>query len=94
MVQMSEWALLIQWGVWGWGIVALAYIAWRSQEKAQAMACALVEAHEWVDEIIEALEDPDEEVGNKSVDRLVAQQRNDVGSVRDQREAVRGGPEE
>lgn len=66
-----------QWIVWALGLGALAFYAQYQRVLAEDLATALLEAHAWVDEIIEALEEKDETEGNRAVDRLVAQRRND-----------------
>ncbi|WAB09313.1 membrane protein [Streptomyces phage Stella] len=71
MIEMHEWALLVQWFVWSSGIAALAWLAWRNQMRAEALASALIDSHAWVDEIIEALESNDQEGGDHRIDRLV-----------------------
>ncbi len=73
-----------QWIVWALGLGALAFYAQYQRVLAEDLATALLEAHAWVDEIIEALENPDESEANKSLDRLVAQRVNDERSVGDQ----------
>lgn len=73
-----------QWVVWGLGLFALAFIAQYYKTVAEDLAAALVDAHSWVDEIIEALENPDESEANKSLDRLVAQRVDDERSLGDQ----------
>ncbi|WNM75031.1 hypothetical protein SEA_DENNEBES_76 [Streptomyces phage Dennebes] len=73
-----------QWIVWTLGLGALAFYAQYQRVLAEDLATALLEAHAWVDEIIEALENPDESEANKSLDRLVAQRVNDERSVGDQ----------
>jgi hypothetical protein len=73
-----------QWIVWALGLGALAFYAQYQRVLAEDLATALLEAHAWVDEIIEALENPDESEANKSLDRLVAQRVDDERSVGDQ----------
>lgn len=73
-----------QWIVWTLGLGALAFYAQYQRVLAEDLATALLEAHAWVDEIIEALENPDESEANKSLDRLVAQRVDDERSVGDQ----------
>lgn len=75
---------VLQWLVWTLGLFALAFYAQYQRVLAEDLATALLEAHAWVDEIIEALENPDESEANKSLDRLVAQRVNDERSVGDQ----------
>lgn len=70
-----------QWVVWALGLFGLAFYAQYHKVLAEDLATALLEAHAWVDEIIEALENPDESEANKSLDRLVAQRGNDERSV-------------
>lgn len=70
-----------QWIVWALGLGALAFYAQYQRVLAEDLATALLEAHAWVDEIIEALENSDESEANKSIDRLVAQRGNDERSV-------------
>lgn len=70
-----------QWIVWALGLGALAFYAQYQRVLAEDLAAALLEAHAWVDEIIEALENSDESEANKSIDRLVAQRGNDERSV-------------
>ena len=66
-----------QWIVWALGLGALAFYAQYQRVLGEDLATALLEAHAWVDEIIEALENPDESEANKSLDRLVAQRVDD-----------------
>lgn len=73
-----------QWIVWALGLGALAFYAQYQRVLAEDLAAALLEAHAWVDEIIEALENSDESEANKSIDRLVAQRGNDERPVGDQ----------
>lgn len=73
-----------QWIVWALGLGALAFYAQYQRVLGEDLATALLEAHAWVDEIIEALENPDESEANKSLDRLVAQRIDDERSVGDQ----------
>lgn len=73
-----------QWIVWALGLGALAFYAQYQRVLGEDLATALLEAHAWVDEIIEALENPDESEANKSLDRLVAQRVDDERSVGDQ----------
>lgn len=72
--------------VWLLGLIALAAIAHRERMKREFFALALVSAHQWVDEIIEALQDPDESQGNERTDRLVAQFRSHGRTGSDQPE--------
>ena len=76
--------MIWQWVVWGLGLFGLAFYAQYHKVLAEDLATALLEAHAWVDEIIEALENPDESEANKSLDRLVAQRVNDERSLGDQ----------
>ena len=73
-----------QWIVWALGLGALSFDAQDQRFRGEDLATALLEAHAWVDEIIEALENPDESEANKSLDRLVAQRVDDERSVGDQ----------
>lgn len=74
---MESGLLVYQWIVWTLGLLALAFVAQRERTKSEALTEALLEAHDWVDEIIEALEEKDEAEGNRAVDRLVAQRKPD-----------------
>jgi hypothetical protein len=57
--------------------ISLAGLAQYYKVLSEKLAESLLAAHAWVDEIIEALEDKDEAQGNRAVDRLVAQRRDD-----------------
>ncbi|QEA11271.1 membrane protein [Streptomyces phage Vorvolakos] len=57
--------------------ITLAGLAQYYKVLSEKLADSLLAAHAWVDEIIEALEDKDETEGNRAVDRLVAQRRDD-----------------
>lgn len=74
---MESGLLVYQWIVWTLGLLALAFVAQRERTKSEALAEALLEAHDWVDEIIEALQDPEGPEAEARLDRLVDQQRPD-----------------
>ncbi len=57
--------------------ITLAGLAQYYKVLSEKLAESLLAAHAWVDEIIEALEDKDEAQGNRAVDRLVGQRRDD-----------------
>ena len=64
------------------GIVIVGVYAQVQRMISDRFAEALVETHRWIDEIIEALEDPDQVQGDRSVHRLVAEriaERRDSG---------------
>ena len=58
----------------------LAVLAQHYRGERDILAIAVMDAHGWIDEIIEALENKDEEQGNKDIDSLVAQFSNDERS--------------
>lgn len=81
-----------QWVVWGLGLLALAFYAQYQRVLAENLAEALLVSHAWVDEIIEALEDKDEDSGNKRIEGLVHHSpvdRGDGGSDPDLHERER-----
>jgi hypothetical protein len=52
-------------------VLALAYVAQYYKVKAEKLAEGVLAAHQWVDDIIEALQDPDTGRGDRKVDALV-----------------------
>lgn len=52
-------------------VLALAYIAQYYKNLAEDLAKGVLAAHQWVDDIIEALQDPDTGRGDEKVNALV-----------------------
>lgn len=52
-------------------VLALAYVAQYYKVKAEKLAEGVLVAHQWVDDIIEALQDPDTGRGDRKIDALV-----------------------
>lgn len=56
------------------------------QARAERLAKEVLDAHDWVDEIIEALENPPESGPDERLDRLIAERRPVVGDSTDRGE--------
>ncbi len=52
-------------------VLALGIGAQYLWSECQRLAAAVLTTYEWIDEIIDALENPDEDAGNRRIDELI-----------------------
>lgn len=65
--------MMWEWLAWSIGMLALAGLAQFYKVRAETLAQEVLDAHDWVDEIIEALENPPESGPDEHLDGLVAE---------------------